>query len=672
MPLEPALTHPPDGSTQGPCTIATSSPEKNHAHSGATTNRGRTLWYLSRLASMRPAEMVWRARSAARLPLDWAAWKRQPAAPAPSWTPLQEESYPIHLHNRGTALEHFRVFDLEFPMGFDLDWHHDYCNERQIASGFADSLNIRDTSVVSDIKYVWEPSRFQHLSALAYAANSEQHVSYILRSLDSWLRANPYLSGVHWTSSLELAERLISWALLYPRVAKDVARDEDFRQRWLGSIYLHLTRISRKLSFYSSANNHLIGELIGLFVGASCFDFWPECVGWRNRAQELLEREIRLQVGDDGVNREQAISYHIFTLELFLLAFVVGRNTERPFSSKYAERLRGMAGFLDTLATSSGDLPWYGDSDDARGFVLSENDSGLEVTMQLAGLLFDEPRWLRFGKTPTQAARALVPDLLFKLEQAADSPTPLRELFRDAGLASVRTRDGSIRLLMDFGPLGFTSTAAHGHADALSIWLSLDDEYFLIDAGTYAYHSHPDWRTFFRGTAAHNTARVDGRNQSEMAGRFLWASKANARLLRFEDSPGQVTIKAEHDGYLRLPEPVVHGRTVDFDREAGNVSLEDSFRCAGRHEVELFFHMHEETDVLSVIDGEAQVAWRGRLIVFSSPDRNSRWAIIRGSGDPKLGWRSRRFNRKRPIPTLCIRAQIDGSTTIRTHLRVNS
>ena len=115
--------------------------------------------------------------------------------------------------------------------------------------------------------------------------------------------------------------------------------------------------------------------------------------------------------------------------------------------------------------------------------------------------------------------------------------------------------------------------------------------------GTYAYHSHPEWRTFFRSTAAHNTARVDGRNQSEMAGRFLWSAKANARLLRFDKTSEQVTIEAEHDGYVRLTRSRYPPRaTSRFDRATGDVSVEDSFRCTGRHEVELFFHMHEEAD----------------------------------------------------------------------------
>ena len=646
------------------------------APKGDNIRLAKVRWYLSRLASMRPAEVAWRARSAATLPVDWARWKKQPPVPTARWTPLQTGSYPVKLHSDGAPVEHIRVFDLEFPLGFEFDWHRDYRNGRQVERSFATTLNIRDTATVSDIKYVWEPSRFQQFSALAFAANGEEHADYIVRSIDSWLQANPYLSGVNWTSSLELAERVISWAFLYPRIAEQVARDQGFRRRWLDSIYLHLSRITRKLSLYSSANNHLIGELAGLFVGASCFNFWPECEGWRDRAQKLLEREIRLQVGEDGVNREQAMSYHLFTMELFLLAFAIGRNTGSPFSEGYAQRLRGMAGFLDAVATSGGDLPWYGDSDDARGFVLSEDENGLEVTMQLAGLLFGEPQWLRFGKTPTAAARALVPDLLPNLDSSLKHTIPARELFPDAGLACVRSNDNNVRLLMDFGPLGFTSIAAHGHADALSLWLAIGEEYFLVDAGTYAYHSHPAWREFFRSTAAHNTASVDGESQSQTAGRFLWSAKANARLLRFEAKSQDVTIEAEHDGYARLQDPVTHRRSISFERTTGNLSIVDSFQCAGRHRIDLFFHMHEEAVVLAVGDGEAQVEWRGRQIVFSSPDGNRHhhchWETIRGSENPQLGWRSRRFNQKQPTSTLRSRIQIEGPTTIRTHLRINS
>ena len=627
-------------------------------------------WYLSRLASMGPAEIVWRMRSAACLPVDWARYKIGATAPAPRWLPFTATSYPVRLHDCGSAMERIQILDLEFPVGFDFDWHHDYRNNKQVERRFSGWLDIRNTEVVADIKYVWELNRHQHLSSLAYARNGSQHLGTTTRAIRSWLRDNPYLSGVNWTSSLELALRVISWALLYPRLAHNVGSDSDFRDRWLASIYLHLSRIASRLSLYSSANNHLIGELVGLYVGASCFPFWDECAHWRDLACRSLEREILLQVTDDGVNREQAMSYHLFTLELLLLAFVVGRNCGRAFSDTYAGRLRAMLHFLHAITTPASDLPWYGDSDDARGFLFAQTESALEVTTQLGGLLFNGPAWLRFRGRPTAAAQALVPDLLGALGiPATDSGRP-RELFREGGLACVRTDDDMIRLLIDFGPLGYTSIAAHGHADALSIWLAIGDEYFLIDAGTYAYHSHAEWRNYFRSTAAHNTARVDGCDQSQIAGRFLWSSKAKACLVQFQESLGRVVIEAEHDGYTRLDDPVVHRRTVDFDCTTGNFSLADSFCCAHRHTIELFFHLHEDATVTHVAGGKAEILWRGSRIVFSSPDTSLAWDVICGSEAPKLGWRSRAFNQKQPISTLRLSAEINGPTVIVTQVDV--
>src|SRR5260370_7293659 len=109
-----------------------------------------TRWYLSRLASMEPAEIVWRARAAARLPLDWALSKKKTAAPAPRWTPLQAASYPAQLHNSGSPMESIHVFDLEFPMGFEFDWHRNYPYGSQPERRFARTLHIPDTPVVPD------------------------------------------------------------------------------------------------------------------------------------------------------------------------------------------------------------------------------------------------------------------------------------------------------------------------------------------------------------------------------------------------------------------------------------------------------------------------------------------------------------------------------------------
>ncbi len=43
-------------------------------------------------------------------------------------------------------MQHIHVFDLEFPVGFEFDWHRDYCNGWQVERNFAPALNIRDTA----------------------------------------------------------------------------------------------------------------------------------------------------------------------------------------------------------------------------------------------------------------------------------------------------------------------------------------------------------------------------------------------------------------------------------------------------------------------------------------------------------------------------------------------
>jgi hypothetical protein len=48
----------------------------------------------------------------------------------------------------------------------------------------------------------------------------------------------------------------------------------------------------------------------------------------------------------------------------------------------------------------------------------------------------------------------------------------------------------------------------------------------IVDPGTYCYHREPRWRNHFRSTAAHNTVVLDGADQSEMLGPFMWGRRA--------------------------------------------------------------------------------------------------------------------------------------------------
>ena len=56
-------------------------------------------------------------------------------------------------------------------------------------------------------------------------------------------------------------------------------QDEDgaaFKVRWLSAVRQHCHFIVGHLSLFSSANNHLLGELLGLLIGSMSWPCWPE------------------------------------------------------------------------------------------------------------------------------------------------------------------------------------------------------------------------------------------------------------------------------------------------------------------------------------------------------------------------------------------------------------
>src|SRR4029077_15759000 len=89
---------------------------------------------------------------------------------------------------------------------------------------------------------------------------------------------------------------------------------------------------------------------------------------------------------------------------------------------------------------------------------------------------------------------------------------PVRRVFPEGGyyiLGCDFETENEIRLTADAGALGYQSIAAHGHADALAFTLSVGGREFLVDPGTYAYHTQESRREYFPRTVAHKTVRID-------------------------------------------------------------------------------------------------------------------------------------------------------------------
>jgi hypothetical protein len=163
------------------------------------------------------------------------------------------------------------------------------------------------------------------------------------------------------------------------------------------------------------------------------------------------------------------------------------------------------------------------------------------------------------------------------LDQAPrlDLPQPPDGLcvFEESGFAVVR--DGKLWLAFRCGPAAPDFLPAHAHADALSFQLWWDGQPVLVDAGTYTYEPGPE-RDWFRGTAAHSTIKVDGRDQFRMWGAFRSGPLPEVKLLEAREGVLEASVRHGHG--------VRHVRRVEWG--GGEIVVRDQIEGSGIHLIE--------------------------------------------------------------------------------------
>ena len=101
--------------------------------------------------------------------------------------------------------------DLERP-----DWFRDpVTGRRSDPDRYAFRVDHRSEEQTGNVKQVWEIARLQHLTLLASAwalSHDDRYAQRVDEQLRSFWQENPFLSGIHWTSGIELGLRLISLA----------------------------------------------------------------------------------------------------------------------------------------------------------------------------------------------------------------------------------------------------------------------------------------------------------------------------------------------------------------------------------------------------------------------------------------------------------------------------
>jgi hypothetical protein len=540
-------------------------------------------------------------------------------------------------------------------------------------------IDYRSAADQRNVKQVWELSRHHHLTVLACAwrlTGDDRYASMVASHLRSWWEKNPVLSGVNWSSGIELGIRLISWVWTRRLLEGWSEAPLLFEQNDVAvrQVYWHQRYLAAFRSRGSSANNHVVAEAAGQLIASCAFPWFAQSGRWRADAGRLLESELVRNTFPDGLDREQAFDYHGLVAELGLVAAAEAEAAGTPLGATSWQLLCRMLDVTAAVVDRAGRPPRYGDSDDGRALVLADPSANRWSSLLAVGAaIFGSQPW--WPPTSPDSLSIVLSGLIGHAIEVGPRPADRRSHFPDAGLTLLRSpqaADGEIWCRCDGGPHGFLSIAAHAHADALSIEVRHEGVELLVDPGTYCYHGGPAWRRYFRSTLGHNTLQLDDEDQSVSGGPFLWTRQARTRLIAVTIAEhGPQRWSAEHDGYDRLDAPALHRRTVTLDPSARSLEIVDRVTTDATHDLRLAFHLGPAV-VAAVQGAQATLRWHrprgGEATATLSLPEQLAWKAYRGSVDPPLGWYSPGFGRRQPSTTLVGEGRAAG-VELRSDLR---
>ena len=405
-----------------------------------------------------------------------------------------------------------------------------------------------------------------------------------------WIKENPPVEGPGWepyTISLRIRE-WIEWL----HKATDLA--SDARHKIVESIAQQAAGLEAQVEHHLLAN-HLLENAISLcWVGLSLEG--PAVERWLRTGLKLLERELSEQVLGDGTHYERSPMYQALIAEpLLRLGGVAASST-----GEAASRVRDLCRRVGVSMVQTLGLLTHPDGDYAL-----VNDTSLGSAPTLAELS------TRFS------LKLVIPEGAWHLQRA--------------GYMGMRSRDGTY-LIFDAGDIGPAYQPGHGHADTLSLELSHRGERLLTDTGIHTY-AVGNVRLSDRGTAAHNTVEIDGRNQAELWGAFRCGRRPRITGAGLEKSGNDLHLSGAYKCPGGLLRPTLHDRTLRVVR--GSLLVQDRIRARGSHRATSRLHLAPGVEAAAA-ENAIRLSRAGRSIgtlTWSGPP----WQVATSVYHPSFG-----------------------------------
>ena len=545
----------------------------------------------------------------------------------------------------------------EKSFGLEIDWRRDPLSGHLWPLDYHCDVQLARNDG-SDARVLWEVNRLAHLTTLARAytvTTDERFTDEIFAQLEGWRAQNPRGRGANWACAMEVALRAMNLLAVFEMLRRSPALTEVRLRMFLEMFEQHGEHIRRHLEFsYVATSNHYLSDVVGLLWLGVMLPELRGAAAWRAFGLRELLSEMDKQVLADGADFEASTGYHRLALELFLYSFLLCRANDIAISDKYWRKLRAMLDYVRAYLRPDGRAPLIGDTDSGQVLPLVQRRADDHAyVLALGAALFDEPRFkLAHGEgMPEELLWLMGAEGVETYERLKATDESARsQAFVDAGTYLMRERD--LYLLFNASASGINGRGSHGHNDALSIEVSACRRPFIVDPGTFVYSADLHERHLFRSTAYHSTVEVDGieQNSTDEGMPFVIGNETRPRVIRWESTSERDHVVAEHHGYARLSQPVIHRRSVEFDKARRLWLIEDSFsaRAGEEHTYRFRFHFDAGLEISIGADNILQ-AWDkmsgARLYV----------AALELDEEPKLEERftSRDYGAKLPSVSAC-------------------
>ncbi|CAA9195862.1 Heparin-sulfate lyase [Flavobacterium bizetiae] len=371
---------------------------------------------------------------------------------------------------------------------------------------------------VKDNEVRWQLHRVTWWSSMGMAYRSsgdEKYAKEWIFQFRDWEKKN-YLGRsaendqIAWRP-LEVSERIQIFPGIFNLFVVSSHFTPAFLMEFLNSLSKQTDYIPKH---YSKEGNHLLFEAQRVLGAGASFPELKQAEEWRKSGIEILNREIKLQVFEDGVQWELSPTYHVACIEIFLKAYNSAKmaGVEKEFPDTYIKTIEKMIVATANISFPDYNNPMFGDS-----WPIEKNAR----IKQFAGWskLFPDNGLIKYFAT-----------------DGVDGKLPnLSNALPNGGFYTFRNgwNDKSTVMILKAGP----PAEFHAQPDNGTFELWVNGRNFMPDTGCYLYSGDAEvtkMRNWFRQTRVHNTLTLNNENMIiTKAQQNKWKTAKNLDILTY-------------------------------------------------------------------------------------------------------------------------------------------